>query len=282
MDYPGGHLGNATTAPKAMKLDKAAEAIRVLDATRQFWTETWEEAKPVAAAEQDALFDAASTVEMCIDYLQTIHPATLLCQVAAVNLAMAYYTLVVSAGDAVKVGAVRVSLVRFRENVVSTLEHLSHDVTFGDSVPQFAVESGEEMDNMSMLVSVASLSAYGRACLSLSEAEVVVSRATSLLCKLPQQYELVDKIMSQPNGAPIEIADRKVRNTILSAVSDGVLSARELKRGAAPAPSVREYTLMNDNDMLPCQLTVRYYDDGAKSGDKDCTDLIVALTTSTA
>jgi len=179
-DYSYGSLETAALAPVGHKLDRAAEAIRVLDDTRMFWTRTWEEAKPIPAAEQEPLFDASNVAEMAIDYLETIHPASLLCQVMAVNLAMAYFTLVVSAGDAVTVGMVRLSLMRFREHVVNCLSSLSLDASNGDKAT-----SQHTADCISM-VSIEALSACSRACLALSESEVLVARACSLLNKFPQ------------------------------------------------------------------------------------------------
>jgi hypothetical protein len=278
VEHLSGHLGSATTAPKSMKLDKAAEAIRVLDETREFWSDTWGQAKPIPAVEQEILFDAANTLEITLDYLETIHPATLLCQVMAVNLAMAYFTLVVAAGDAVRVGVVRTSFVRFRESVVLALERLSHDATFGDStLPQHSSQRQRKgMHHMDMLVSIESLSVCGKACLIMSETEVLMSRATSLLYKLPQQYTLVDKILSRPNGTPIEVSDKKVRSTILKLSAES--KSRDGIGRSIPTPSIREYKLMNEDDSRPCQLYVRYFDEGGVEDGEDCVDLIVALT----
>lgn len=275
-DLPTGHLGTATLASIGVKLDKASEAIRVLDETRTFWTRTWDEADACPAMEQNPLFDAANTVEMTLDFLETIHPAILLCQVMAVNLAMAYFTLVVSAEDAVMVGVVRTSLVRLRESVVNALGLLSQDATQGERT-SFEVEGS----SLVSIVSIDSLAACGRACIHLSEAEVQVSRAKSLLHKLPKQTKLVDKIMRQPNGARTEVVDSARRRAILNSIAQRQLGLSTVGSTAVniePKPTMREYILRNNDDLEPCQLCVKYNDENPRSPNEECADILVALT----
>lgn len=248
-----------------MKLDKAAEAIRVLDDTRKFWARTWDEAKPIPAIDQSPLFDASTSIEMAIDYLETIHPASLLCQVMAVNLAQSYFTLVVSAGEAVTVSVVRSCLVRFREHVVSALGHLSHDATFGD-------RTKAESTNIMSVVSIESLAACGRACLALGEAEVQVARARSLLNKLPQQVRLVENIMSKPPGSQIEIGDKKVQELILTSIGK---DQNVRGKSSEAEPSIREYVMMNSDDQQPCHLCVKYH-----TKDDGLSNIVVAMTLS--
>lgn len=70
-----GEAAVATSDPVAHKLDPAAEAISVLNETRNFWAETWDKADPCPSVEQKPLFDASGTMEVVIDYLETLHPA---------------------------------------------------------------------------------------------------------------------------------------------------------------------------------------------------------------
>ena len=72
-------LSRAATESVAVKLDKAAEAIQMLNETREFWSRTWEEASPIPASEQKLLFDVSSTVEMALDFMENMHPGRLRC-----------------------------------------------------------------------------------------------------------------------------------------------------------------------------------------------------------
>ena len=262
-----------------MELDKESEAIKVLDDTRKFWEKTWKTAMPVAAAEQEALFDAGSTAEMTLDFLETIHPANLLCQVMAVNLAMAYFVLVVSAEDSVMVGMVRTSLVRFRENVCNALALLAQDAT--DHEATRSQDGSSERDSAFSTVSIESLAACSRACLSLSEAEVQVARAKSLLHKLPKQFKTVEKLMSQPNGSIIQIGENRTRRAILKSISQQQAKSSGTERTdyvAEPTPTVREYVLRNNSEKQPCQLCVKYKDGGSDPDTDDGADIVLALS----
>lgn len=281
-------LSKAASAPIGMKLDKAAEAIKVLDETRKFWIRTWDEARPVPAIDQDSLFDAATTVEMLLDFLETIHPAVLLCQVMAVNLAMAYFTLVVSAQDAVMIGAVRVSLARLREHVITALGLLSRDATIGSWACQ--QQTGDPLDGaVSNLVSIDSMSSCAQTCIALSEAEVLVARARSFLHKLPGEYRLIDRIMSQQSdGALLEVSESRTRNAILRSVevlwlqnkaANGTSTSQAMELGEEIQPTIREYVFLNDNDQLPCQLSVKYRDKSTTMERGGSIDVLLALTT---
>lgn len=109
------------------KLDKAAEAIKMLKETREFWSETWEKAESIPAEAQKPIFDAENTAERVLDYFETLHPANLLCQVMAVNLYTSYYVLERSAGDAAMIDAVKQSLSRLKETVEDALQVLAFD-----------------------------------------------------------------------------------------------------------------------------------------------------------
>ena len=214
---------------------------------------------------------------MTLDFLETLHPAHLICQVMAVNLAMAYFTLVVSSKDAVMVGCVRTSLVRLRERIVDALALLSNDASHGERSTSKHVE--DDASNIS-IISIESLSACGRACLALSEAEAQVARAKSLLHKLPQQFSLVDKVMGQPNGAPIEVHDAETRKTVLNAIARQQLNldtGEHSLLALESQPSVREYILRNVDETEPCQLCVKYSDRDFQSAEEDAGNVLVAL-----
>merc|ERR1712032_737055 len=101
----------------------------ILTETRDFWSNTWNQASEIPATEQNPVFDAASTVEMAIDYLESMHPSILLNQIMAVNLALVYFTLLSSAGEALNVPIVKSSLDRLQDKTLEALKLLSNDVT---------------------------------------------------------------------------------------------------------------------------------------------------------
>ena len=244
------HVGDPNDSTKAEKLDKAAEAIFALEQTRNFWTKTWDEADPLPAAEQESLFDADSTVEMALDYLENIHPTTLLCQVMAVNLSTAYFILSASAGACIRIRSVAATLGRLRETVDTALQLLAKEAT-GSTGPPDA------------MASVETLTACGKACEAIASAEVIVSRAASLLHKLPQQYKLVEAITKLSEGAPLSLADDEAgRSTFLETVHEQQRQLPSAGVNLNLAPALREYLLQNTDDSTPCQLCVRYNDDG--------------------
>ena len=87
--------------------------------------------KPIPASLQIRLFDVPTQSRLTLDYLDTLHPGSLLCQVMAVNLVMAYFALVVSPNDTRKVDAVVSVLLSLQDKVESALRLLSLDATAG-------------------------------------------------------------------------------------------------------------------------------------------------------
>jgi Rab3 GTPase-activating protein catalytic subunit len=262
---------NANPTDKVMvkKIDKGAEAIRALEYTREFWASTWEQVPATSAEEQELLFDAESTLEMVMDYLENIHPASLLSQVVAVNLAMSYFTLAVSAGEAAKIKSVQATLSRFREKVDAALFLLSRDATYIDHTP--------DSNGLEMMSSVESIAACTKACEALTEAEVVVARASSLLHKLPRQYKLVESMLKSKEGELVKIRLESERETILNTIHEQ--QKRLPSAGVIPklTPAVREYLLQNVDESLPCQLCVRYGDAGLNACGVDKSGILLAL-----
>lgn len=257
----------------AMKLDKASQAMKVLTATRDFWSDTWDEASPCAAIEQQPLFDASSTVEMVLDNFETMHPASLLNQIMAVNLSSSYFVLASAAGDALKVGVVRAALFRLRERTDLALQLLSRDASVG------AVSTINEIQNQGAQrlpkhASLESIRACEGACDALSTAEAAIGRATTLLQKFPQQYEVVNNILRRPDNDPSSLRDLQGRSGILGAIN----RQQDHHEEALPAPSLREYALRNLDDNSPCQLCVRFGDKGAMPGSDSEGGVLVALT----
>lgn len=245
------------------QLDKAAEAIKVLKEFREFWSDTWKKAEPLPADEQRPLFDPESTLEMVLDYFETIHPANLMCQIMAVNLASAYFALAFSASEASGVETVRQAMTNLRGEVENALRLLSLD-----AVTAMVSQSTTTSSAVPCCVTtVESISACERACVALGEAEVVLMCALSLINKFGDRIDLVETILRCAEGEAIEITDEETRATVLYLIAsqdESLESPFDI-----PTPAVREFLLRGVDSPTPCQLCVRYKQHGdAPEGSK--------------
>jgi Rab3 GTPase-activating protein catalytic subunit len=255
----------------SVKLDQASEAIQILTATRDFFSNTWDEATPCAAVDQEPLFDAFSTVEMVLDSFETMHPANLVNQIMAVNLSAAYFTLASSAGDALHVGMVTGALKELREKTEHALRLLARDATFG-AFPD--VDFRDKPDRLPRHASLEAIRACDAACNLLSTAEASVARATSILHKFPRQHDLAQNMLRRADGEPLALEHAQARSGILHVIHEQQAVADD----ALPVPSLREYILRNTDESSPCQLCVRFGDEGAFEGIGAEGGVMVALT----
>ena len=285
-DYSGGtvadaslfsaHNGLATGESVAIKLDRATEAIHILNETRNFWSSTWDEATAVPAADQQPLFDVFSTVEMSLDYLENMHPAILMNQVVAVNLSNSYFLLANSAKDAMKVDVVKTLLVGLRKQTEEALKMLADEAA--NATNAFYNARAEDDGRASNFVSIEAVAACEAVCASLSEAETITALATSLLQKLPGEYDVVQALLKQADGEKIELKDHSSQSRVLEIIrKQQGLTSKE----SASKPLLREYLLRNLDDASPCQLSVRCADTSASSGQmkgKIDASLMIAFT----
>jgi hypothetical protein len=95
----------------------------------------------------------------------------------------------------------------------------------------------------------------------------MTARATSLLHKFPEQYVLVESILSAEAGREIVLSGREAQRQILQAIQKQQEKGRlPSKVPATPEPSpffaaqpaLREYVFRNRDDSHPCQLSVRF------------------------
>ena len=261
-------LRRAATESVALKLDKATEAIQMLNETREFWSRTWEEAHAIPASDQKPLFDVTSTVELALDFMENMHPAILLNQVLAVNMAVSYFTIIEAGKDAGvhKVGGlITRAFQKLRARTEQALEMLSGDATRSTTG---SPNDARCQEGSSSFISVPVISACDAACSALSEAEVLMARAISLLHKFPGQYALVQSVLCHEPGCEISLTDQKERSQILQVVYEQQLESRptgsapptqpEMKTCINALPTLREYLFRNLDDVTPCQLSVRY------------------------
>lgn len=252
----------------AKKLDRASEAMKVLVATRDFWATTWEQAPAVPASEQQPLFNYESTVEMAIDYLEQIHPANLVNQIMAVNLASSYFTLMTSAEDALNVGVVKATVLKLRRKINHALGLLSSDAT--GSLFDSSDTASTSTATANQYISEEAIHACEEACNAVALTETMLARAISLLSKFPSQYRLVQELIKLSDGTTVGLNDTMGRRGFLSAIYQQQKLRLDSRRGGivdgVPEPVLREYVLRNLDDEKPCQLAVRFGDAGAYLG----------------
>ena len=233
-----------------------AESILVLNATREFWSECWEESKPIPASEQSPLFDAYNTVEMLLLSLESMHPAVLLNQILAVNLSAANFILKASAPSC-RVKTVDEALDRMERHINIASALLSKDA--GNSTKMRKEEIDEK--NSFKFISSETVTACEQACASIGDAEILLSQATSLLTKFSGDVDIVETFLKSATyeSQRVEARSFASRSGILKAINKQQQnnSGRNVSGITdLPTPSVREYILRNRNEKSPCQLTV--------------------------
>lgn len=251
---------------------------QALGVAQNFWISTWTNAESVAASEQEPLFDAESTVEVALDFLENVHPAALIGQVVAVNLAMSYFVLSVSKGEAFQIPLVRDKVDRLHAVVDEALQQLSADAT--KLIDNITCENNDpEAKTTEKTMYVGSIAACTRACEMIAATEFIMSRAKSLLHKLPKQYDMVQKILSTYENPTVPISDECSLSEIFNTISLQQQHIIETNSAIRAKPVLRQYILRNVDDAIPCQLSVRSSDEGSKLlGPNEKGWSIVALT----
>ena len=240
--------------------EEAAEAMLILSATRTFWSNCWDESKPLSAREQPALFDAFSTIEILLHWLEAIHPAVLINQILAVNLTNAIFVLQSSMPNRTP-PIVQNVLSKLKDKTNITLGLLKHDVA--KSITMSTIRSpllDDDVHDPFAYVSPETIASCEEVCSIMGDAETIMSRAASLLTKLDGDVELVQQLLESPEGKSVEVKNHRSRTQILHEIMSQELrnngkgdieNDREL-----PSPSLREYILRNIDENNPCQLTV--------------------------
>ena len=236
-------------------MEEAQEALLVLDATRTFWSETWEEAEACPASNQDPLFDAYSTVEMLLHSFESMHPALLMNQVLAVNLAMAYFILQ-SSKPPCRISYLDDAFWSLEKKIEEALALLEIDLKTG-----LSKSSGDEKSSTGSYshASPSTLLACENVCDKIGEVELLLSRATSLLTKFSGDSIIVEEILGSHESQYLEVESYESRTGILNAINlqqDRNSGKNNSNMNDFPYASVREYILRNRNDSNPCQLTV--------------------------
>lgn len=250
----------------AAELNDMSETNQILVRTSDFWSVTWDEATACPAMDQEPLFDVMNTVEMVLDYLSTMHPASLMNQIMAVNLSSSYFALVASAGETKFIGVVEKGLYRLKEKTNHAIQLLSRDVSNGN-LPNV----NHHKDRLPRYASLESIRACETVCNAIAEAETLLCRAMSLLHKFPNQYDLVQSILCRPDSDTIPLDSQVGREGILAAIA-------KQQNEIVATPMLREYMLRNTDDSNPSQLCVRF----GQGDDIEGNGLLIAMTESHA
>ena len=269
---------------KRNPMEVAQEAIIILDSTRDFWSETWEEADASPAIDQDPLFDAYSSVEMLLQSFESMHPALLMNQVLAVNLAMAYFILH-SSKPPCRISYLDDAFWSLEKKIEETLSLLDHDLKTALSKSSGDEKSGSMTQSYT---TPPTLLACEIVCDKIGEVELLLSRATSLLTKFSGDSTVVEEILGCSESQYHEVESYESRTGILNAINcqqnrNSGNSTNSLND--FPYASVREYILRNRNDARPCQMTVCIGGThGLESGGNNSTKggLVLALNKSVA
>lgn len=258
---------------KTLALEEASEAIAILMSLRAFWEDTWEEAEPLPAFDQEPLFNPYSTVEMVLHSFETIHPALLVNQVMAVKLTNAKFVLESAATPARKIHSVAQSLVKLQTSIDGALEMLTSDAS--SAFLQLGPKMPTDDSGPLAFVSTSTIMKCEGVCDAIGELELLLSRALPLLQMLPGEFGLVDTLLQCEEERYHILTHPSERSAFLRAIKRNQTNSSEPPSEAIPA--MREYVLRNLDQSNPCQLSARL----VPSFDEDqSTSLLMALTKS--
>lgn len=263
---------------KVLALEEASEAIAILMSLRAFWEDTWEEAEPLPAFEQEPLFNPYSTVEMVLHSFETIHPALLVNQVMAVKLSNVKFVLESAAIPARNIRSVAQSLVKLQTSIDDALEMLTIDATSG--FLQLAPKSLTEDSGPLAFVSTSTIMKCEDVCNAIGVLELQLSRALPLLQMLPGEYSLVDTLLQCEEGRYRILRHASERTAFLRAIKRSQTNSPDPPSETVPA--MREYVLRNHDLSNPCQLCARLVPSfkGDQSASMFNGSLLMALTKS--
>lgn len=255
------HERRSNLSPKEAKvlaLEEASEAIAILMSLRSFWEDSFEDAEPQPAAEQQPLFDPYSTVEMVLHSFETIHPSLLMGQALAVNLTNAEFVLETAAKPVICVHSVEQSLLRVKTAVRAAVGMLTRDASEGCLHVSTQYRSDEYT-----LVHVSSLTIQEceEACNAIGEIELLLSRALALWQLCPDA-ELVNSLLQCQDGSFIFLKSPKERGAFLNAIKQQQSTKFGVRaENHFPEASMREYVIRNGDQDTPCQLNARLVSD---------------------
>jgi hypothetical protein len=264
---------------KTLALEEASEAINILMSLRAFWEDTWEEAEPCPAFDQEPLFNPSSTVEMVLHSFETMHPALLLNQVLSVTFTNVKFVLLErAAGPARNVRSVALGLANLQVVIDVALEMLTKDAADLHLSPEKLTDNSGPLVHVSTLT----ITKCEETCNLIGELEMLLSRALPLLQVLPGEYDLVDSLLQCKDGEFCFLKSPSQRNALLQAIKHQQICTSNSTPDAIPV--MREYVLRNLDPSNPCQLSARLVPNlnEAQSASLFHGSLLMALTKSCA
>jgi hypothetical protein len=144
---------------------------RMCDTGANFWHVSWNSAEPVPASQQKKMFDPQLEMEKAFHTLENISARQILFQLMVVAFNGIYHELALS--PARDIAAVKAALVVLKEELEGLCARMEQ----------------ADLDGDELLVDVDKIADL------LSDTELKVSRATSLLAKLPGQHRMVGELI---------------------------------------------------------------------------------------
>lgn len=159
------------------------------------WLELWASNPPLAAAQQKPLFNVPQEAEKVLHYLETISPAHLLCQMLMAAIASAHFMLAEAATDATELAPVSAAIAKLGRSGEEAIDALRESAGGGKTGDDGSSHLGAAEGSTTSAVSQSALIACDRFCDETAALELLLSRATSLLCKLPGRVDLVERLL---------------------------------------------------------------------------------------
>jgi Rab3 GTPase-activating protein catalytic subunit len=186
---------------------------------------------------------------MVLHSFETIHPAALISQVIVVKLSNAKFVLESAAHPARQVRSVAQGLLNATTAIDAALQRLTKDAAEG-----MLNMAPKTMTDPLVYVSTSTITKCEEACNAIAELEVILSRALSLLKKLPGEYELVDTLLHHSDGRFLFMKHPHERSAFLGAIKQSQLMNPHVPEAS---PTMQEYVLSNADPSDPCQLSAR-------------------------
>ena len=204
------------------------------------WLELWASNPPLAAAQQKPLFNVPQEAEKVLHYLETISPAHLLCQMLMAAIASAHFILAEAATDATELAPVSAAIAKLGRSGEEAIDALRESAGGGKTGDDGSSHLGAAEGSTTSAVSQSALIACDRFCDETAALELLLSRATSLLCKLPGRVELVERLLGAGEYGEVVVEEPADRAALLGMFGSGATEDGEFRFGACE-PTRREY-----------------------------------------
>ena len=212
----------------------------LVDGVDPEWLALWASSPPLHAAQQKPLFNVPQEAEKVLHYLETISPAHLLCQMLVVAIASAHFMLAEAATDATELAPVSAAIAKLRRTGEEAIDALRDSAGGGKAGDDGSGHLSAAEGSTTSTVSQSALVACDRFCDETAALELLLSRAASLLCKLPGRVELVERLLGAGEHGQVVVEEPADREALLAMFGSSAVEADEPCLEACE-PTKREY-----------------------------------------